>query len=89
MKENNDLNVFNEVNAMKKIVSLFMCMVLTFGVFGIGLTQSVTAEAATDVDFEAYMDKQGFPENYKPYLRQLHELYPNWEFKAFDTRMKW
>ena len=74
---------------MKKIVSLFMCMVLTFGVFGIGLTQSVTAEAATDVDFEAYMDKQGFPENYKPYLRQLHELYPNWEFKAFDTRMKW
>lgn len=33
-------------------------------------------------DFEAYMTAQGFPESYKPYLRELHTKYPNWVFKA-------
>lgn len=32
--------------------------------------------------FEEYMTAQGFPESYKPYLRALHEKYPNWVFKA-------
>ena len=34
------------------------------------------------IDFEAYLDEQKFPESYKPYLRELHALYPNWVFKA-------
>ncbi len=36
-------------------------------------------------DFEAYLDEQGFPESYKPYLRELHAIYPNWIFKAQKT----
>lgn len=32
--------------------------------------------------FEEYLTSQGFPESYKPYLRVLHEKYPNWIFKA-------
>ncbi|MBR5314529.1 MAG: SH3 domain-containing protein [Clostridia bacterium] len=34
------------------------------------------------VDFEAYLTEQGFPESYKPALRELHALYPTWIFKA-------
>ena len=73
----------------KKILSLFLCAVLTLGVFAAGAASPAVVEAATDAEFEAYMDEQGFPENYKPYLRQLHEQYPNWTFVAFDTGMKW
>ena len=36
-------------------------------------------------DFEAYLDEQGFPESYRPYLRELHAIYPNWVFKAQKT----
>ncbi|MBR6682318.1 MAG: SH3 domain-containing protein [Clostridia bacterium] len=36
-------------------------------------------------DFEAYLDSQGFPESYRPYLRELHAIYPNWVFKAQKT----
>ena len=43
----------------------------------------------TDVDFEKYLDEQGFPESYKPALRLLHEKYPNWVFKADLSAYKW
>ncbi len=39
--------------------------------------------------FEAEMDAEGFPESYKPYLRQLHADYPNWVFKAARTGLNW
>lgn len=40
-------------------------------------------DTSTDpVDFEAWMDEQGFPESYKDSLRALHEKYPNWVFYA-------
>ena len=35
-----------------------------------------------DSNFEAYLNSQGFPESYKNGLRQLHQQYPNWVFKA-------
>ena len=41
------------------------------------------------VDFETYMDQQGFPESYKPYLRELHAKYPNWIFEAYRTGLDW
>ncbi|MBO5352300.1 MAG: SH3 domain-containing protein [Lachnospiraceae bacterium] len=40
-------------------------------------------------DFEFYLDQQGFPESYKPYLRALHEQYPNWVFEAYHTGLDW
>lgn len=42
-----------------------------------------------DLDFEAKLKKEGFPESYKKLLRQVHEKYPNWEFKAIQTGISW
>lgn len=30
-----------------------------------------------------------FPESYKPYLRDLHEKYPKWQFIPFATNLDW
>ncbi|MGB8452981.1 MAG: SH3 domain-containing protein [Anaerocolumna sp.] len=43
----------------------------------------------SDDDFEAMMDSEGFPESYKPYLRDLHQMYPTWVFEAFHTGLDW
>ena len=40
-------------------------------------------------DFEEMLNQQGFPESYKNGLRGLHEKYPNWTFKAFQTGLDW
>lgn len=42
-----------------------------------------------DVDFESYLDEQGFPESYKAGLRTLHAMYPNWVFVADHTGKDW
>lgn len=34
----------------------------------------------TPIQFEEYLNKQGFPESYKKELRKLHATYPNWIF---------
>lgn len=30
-----------------------------------------------------------FPESYKPYLRKLHAIHPNWTFKVDNTNLDW
>lgn len=50
---------------------------------------SVSGSGASDSDFEAYMTGQGFPESYKPYLRELHTQHPNWKFVAVQTGLDW
>lgn len=52
-------------------------------------TSAEETSTVTDDDFEAYLTAQGFPESYKPLLRQLHAKYPNWVFKAQKTGLKW
>lgn len=42
-----------------------------------------------DADFEAKLSAQGFPDSYKPYLRAIHEKYPNWEFRTVQTGVDW
>lgn len=42
-----------------------------------------------DAAFEKRLDSEGFPESYKPYLRELHAKYPNWTFKAANTNISW
>ena len=44
---------------------------------------------SSDVNFESYLSQQGFPESYKPALRQLHTKYPNWVFTAEQTGLDW
>jgi len=48
-----------------------------------------TPEYTTDTDFEKYLTDQGFPESYKPYLRNLHAAHPEWVFKVQKTNLDW
>lgn len=47
-----------------------------------------SAEPPVITNFEEYLEQQKFPESYKPYLRELHALYPNWIFKAHHTGLE-
>ncbi len=49
----------------------------------------IRLETGDDSDFEKYLNDQRFPESYKPYLRQLHTLHPNWQFVALHTGLDW
>ena len=42
-----------------------------------------------NVSFEEMLTNEGFPESYKPFLRELHAQYPNWIFKAYNTGLDW
>lgn len=42
-----------------------------------------------DAEFEAWLTEQKFPESYKPKLRDLHSLYPNWVFYADQIDLEW
>lgn len=42
-----------------------------------------------NLDFESKLSSEGFPESYKAALRQLHMLYPKWNFKAYHTGLDW
>lgn len=54
-----------------------------------GAYLSTASAYSQDSDFEAYLTAQGFPESYRPALRQLHSLYPQWVFTAFNTGLDW
>lgn len=43
----------------------------------------------SDAEFETKMTNDGFPESYKPYLRQLHQQYPTWVFETYHTGLNW
>ena len=42
-----------------------------------------------DKEFEKYLDKQDFPEDYKVKLRQIYAEHPNWVFKAQHLSVTW
>lgn len=48
-----------------------------------------TPIALSDAEFEAALTAEGFPEDYKQYLRELHKIHPYWQFKAFQTGLDW
>lgn len=50
---------------------------------------SSPAANMTEEQFEAYLNKQGFPDTYKKGLRALHKAHPNWGFVAYKTNIKW
>ncbi len=47
----------------------------------------IIVEYVNDPEFEDWLNTQGFPESYKPGLRYLHTLYPNWKFFADKTKL--
>lgn len=54
-----------------------------------GQNASNASNYSSNADFEAYLNSQGFPESYRPGLRELHARYPQWIFTAFDTGLDW
>lgn len=64
----------------KRILSLFLSIILCFGVIPAG--SLFTAEAA---DFAAELRKAGFTDEYIEPLVELHKKYPNWTFQALQT----
>ena len=51
--------------------------------------KKVKVVALSDTDFEKMLTQQGFPDSYKDSLRALHKSYPFWEFRAYQTGVKW
>ncbi len=49
----------------------------------------VNVSYENDEDFENYLDKQDFPEDYKVKLRQVHAEHPSWVFKADHLSVTW
>lgn len=43
----------------------------------------------SDAEFEKMLTEQGFPEDYKVYLRKLHKEHPTWRFEAMKTNIAW
>lgn len=67
---------------------------ITFKYYGHAYTGYMYAEYVTeftlDDKFEAELNKQGFPESYKPYLRALYKAFgKKWKFTAFNTNLDW
>ena len=52
-------------------------------------SSTASTASASSSDFETYMTQQGFPESYKPYLRTMHSLHPNWKFTAQKLGINW
>ena len=46
-------------------------------------------EKARDPEFEAELDKQGFPESYRKVLRAIHQWNPTWTFQAEILDLDW
>lgn len=57
-----------------------------------GTILTSAANAGADLDdkkFEDYLNQQGFPEQYKVKLRELHKKHPNWGFVAYKSNINW
>lgn len=46
-----------------------------------------SSSGGSDTSFESSIS--AFPDSYKSYLRELHNKYPEWEFKAIKTGLDW
>ncbi len=69
---------------MKNVKAKKWFILLTVALLSI--TMSFSAFGA-DSDFEKEI--KDFPESYKPYLRELHEKYPEWSFVPMITGLEW
>lgn len=72
---------------MKKMISLMTAIAL---IVSTALLCPKEAHAQSiDRNFEALLDAQHFPESYRPALRELHRLHPNWVFTSIETGLDW
>ena len=52
-------------------------------------TGSSNKKKISNKKFEAELSNQGFPEDYKPFLRELHKAHPYWHFEARHLGLDW
>lgn len=69
-------------NLINRFIAVVMVLVMTAGVCGAYSKGFTEVKAATDTFEESI---SGFPESYKPYLRNLHKKYPKWKFVPYNT----
>ncbi len=43
----------------------------------------------TDIEFDSYLNAQGFPESYKIKLKEIHKLHPSWIFIGAKSKYSW
>lgn len=72
----------------KRLISILLAAVLVF-TSCFCVTFITLADTTLDPAFEALLDAQGFPESYRPMLRELHKKYPNWKFETLKTGLDW
>jgi beta-N-acetylglucosaminidase/fibronectin type 3 domain-containing protein len=70
------------------IMTLILALLLSCGagLMSYAIEDDIEVALAAE-DFESSI--ADFPESYKPYLRALHEKYPNWVFEKFETGLDW
>ena len=69
---------------MKKVRMKKWFMLLAVALLSIAMSFS-----AFGADSEFEDEIADFPESYKPYLRELHEKYPEWSFVPMNTGLTW
>ncbi len=52
-------------------------------------TRTVKIYPLTAAQFEEELKKQGVPSEYESYIKKLHEQYPFWEFRMYNTGLEW
>ncbi len=73
----------------KRIISIILIVELVLSIFTVFFVPK-KAEALSS-SYTQYVKSgiSAFPESYKTYLNELHELHPNWIFKAYYTGIPW
>ncbi len=51
--------------------------------------QTIPLTTISNEEFEAKLNQEGFPAEYKTALMNLHTKHPYWEFKAINTGLDW
>ena len=87
-KQRNEIMFKYKNRLVLLIMTLTLAIVLSAGAGLLSYAVEDNLEVSTaSEDFEASI--ADFPESYKPYLRELHEKYPDWVFEAFETDLEW
>ena len=68
---------------MKKILKNKTGITVALILMTLVCLMTATSSFAAEDEFEKKI--AAFPESYKPYLRQLHQAHPSWEFEPFFT----
>lgn len=69
---------------LKRILGMLLAILVVTSTLSVGII-SALAETELDAEFEAALTAEGFPDSYKPMLRELHKKYPNWKFVSLKT----